>query len=54
MLSRYLTIDVENVLVALAVGADIWETAEEVTVKGYPDLQALARVDGPTLVSPAV
>jgi hypothetical protein len=52
MLSRYLTIEVEPVLVAVAVGAEFCETAEDVTVNGNPALQELATVDGPTLVSP--
>ena len=51
MLSRYLTVEVEPVLVAVAVGAELCETSVEVILKGIPLLQALAIDDGPTDVS---
>ena len=54
MLSKYLTVDVEKVLVALVVGAVFCETAVEVILNAIPLLQALATDDGPTDVSPAV
>jgi hypothetical protein len=54
MLSRYLTVEVEPVLVAVAVGAELCETAVEVILNAIPLLQALAMDDGPTDVSPAV
>ena len=54
MLSRYLTVEVEKVLVALVVGAVFCETAVEVILNEIPLLQALAIDDGPTDVSPDV
>ena len=52
--SPYLTIVVELLLVAFAVGAVFCETAVEVILNGTPALQALAKLEGPTDVSACV